>query len=197
MLNWITIHRKRLTNAELQDIQRYMQILLGQTQGTPLVVPDHLRMRTFMKREDSLTEIPYSLATFLVKDADEYEPDLWFLLPSHIGPSLDQVLSRLVDEYGFTAIHRRAGIGRRTYLRLIRDTDSSYVPSKDIIIRLALAMELSLGEASVLLNRAGYELSSFNERDLILDYCFQRYLFDIYTVNDALRRLGHAMLSRR
>lgn len=192
MLDWIRIHKERLTLSELQDIRRYISLFRGRSDDASIILSDYKRTLALMEHQNNLVTIPPSLAAFLVKDADEYDPELWFLLPPHIGPSFRQVMALLVDEYGCAKICRQAGISRRTYYKLF---DLAYIPSKDIVIRLAMAIGLSLGETHVLLNRAGHEFSKFSDRDLILDYCFQHFIYDIDAVNDALRRLGQRPLA--
>ena len=194
MFNRLRSYRFRLTREELQDIRRYIDRVQSPPDSEPTALSDGRWTRDFARRHNYLTNIPYALAAFLVDGCNGYSMYHWYDLPADMGPSFRHILSMMIDQYGLGKSCRYAGISRRAYYRLF---DPAYTPSKDLIIRIGLANQLTLGQANLLLNRAGYTLETTCERDLILDYCFQQYMFDIDIVNDALRRLGQRPLARK
>ena len=66
------------------------------------------------------------------------------------------------------------------------ESGSYYSPSRRTVIALAIALELNMDEAVDLLRRAGMALSPGNKFDLIISYCIQNGIYDIYKVNALL-----------
>ena len=50
----------------------------------------------------------------------------------------------------------------------------------------ALALKLNLDETKDLIGRAGYALSDSNMFDLIIEYCIEKQIYDLFTVNAIL-----------
>lgn len=190
MFNRTYTANPRLTRSEVEHIQQYIRVFRGHCSPTDASV----RTLYFYSYVENTTTVSPALAEFLVKDCEDYDPEIWFMLPSNIGPSFRDTLTLLVNNYGSGDLCRKAGISRRVYYQLF---EPDYRPSKDVIIRIGIATGLSLGEINVLLNRVGCKIDKFCDRDLILTYCFENDLTDIGFLNAALRRLGHAPLARK
>lgn len=101
-------------------------------------------------------------------------------------PTLQKVLFGYIDNKNATdaAIYKKAGMDRRHFSKIRSNPD--YRPSKTTVIALALALELSKKEADKLLSAAGYSLSDSETSDLVIQFCLEKNIYDIYQVNYAL-----------
>ena len=58
------------------------------------------------------------------------------------------------------------------------------------MIRLALALQLTLPEAMEFMERAGYALSFARPSDLVVTYYISRGVYDLMTIEAALYEIG-------
>lgn len=94
------------------------------------------------------------------------------------------VLFKYIDKASKTnsEIYNEAGIDRREFSSI---KCKDYVPSKDKIVCLAIALKLDISETIDLLNAGGYTLSEYINRDKIIEFCIERGL-NIETTNELL-----------
>jgi len=69
------------------------------------------------------------------------------------------------------------------------------MPRKRTILAIAFAMELTLDETQDLLKRGGYSLSPSIKEDVIIAFCFDNKIYDLFTVNEALDHYGFKPIS--
>ena len=103
------------------------------------------------------------------------------------NPSFAARLIMLVrDRFGNDApsVYRAAHISRKTYSAIV--SNELRPVSKLTAIAFALALNLSLDEAIVLLRSAGYALSEFMLEDMIIRACFVAGIHDVDKVNEIL-----------
>ncbi|MBE6146951.1 MAG: hypothetical protein E7168_01305 [Firmicutes bacterium] len=81
-------------------------------------------------------------------------------------------------------VYNKVNIDRRLFSKI--RNDYNYHPSKETVILLAIALELSEDELLDLLNSASYSLPKNNIFDLIIRFCFQKRIYDINKINELL-----------
>lgn len=103
-------------------------------------------------------------------------------------------LFKFIDSTGLTdaEVYKKAGIDRRHFSKIRCDRD--YRPKKSTALALCLALELPLEEAASLLKLAGYSLSSCDTGDLIVKFCIERRIYNLFNVNEALDYFGQKVL---
>jgi hypothetical protein len=102
-------------------------------------------------------------------------------------PTLQKVLFNFIDKKGAASdaeIYKKAGIDRRHFSKI--RSNPEYRPSKNTVLALALALELSKKETDKLLSSAGYSLSDSETFDLVIQFCIERKIYEIEQVNYAL-----------
>lgn len=100
--------------------------------------------------------------------------------------TFNQTLFNLIDKKGATdsSVYKKAGIDRRHFSKI--RSNPEYRPGKNTVIALALALELNKRETDQLLGSAGYSLSDSETFDLVIQFCLEKKIFDIHSVNQAL-----------
>ena len=100
------------------------------------------------------------------------------------------LLFRYLNRSGRTnpEIYRAAQIDRKLFSAIC--TKPHYQPSRGTVIRLALALQLTLPEAMEFMERAGYALSSARPSDLVVTYYISRGVYDLMTIEAALYEIG-------
>jgi hypothetical protein len=101
-------------------------------------------------------------------------------------PAFNQILFSFIDKKGTSDsdIYKKAGIDRRHFSKIRSNPD--YRPGKNTVVALALALELNKKEVDRLLSSAGYSLSDSDTFDLVVQFCFEKKIYDINDVNEAL-----------
>lgn len=80
-------------------------------------------------------------------------------------------------------VYNKVNMDRRLFSKL-RNED--YHPSKETVILLGLALELSISELEDLLLSASYSLPINNYFDLIIRFCFKNKIYNVLEVNELL-----------
>lgn len=107
--------------------------------------------------------------------------------------NFNELLFSYIDRSGHkdSEIYKKVDIDRKLFSK-IRCNDN-YIPRKNVIIKLCLALGLEKTEFNKLLNSAGYSLTS-SKFDLIISYCLDNKVYDISQVNDYLYTFCNASL---
>lgn len=95
-------------------------------------------------------------------------------------------LIKLVDAKGISDVqcYKKANVSKQTWHKLM--TDKHYKPNKKTAISFAVALELSLDETQNLLSSVGFILSDSNLFDVIIKYCLENKIYDVFEIDSAL-----------
>lgn len=112
----------------------------------------------------------------------------------HLEPSFSQTLFQLIKKSGYSEVevYKRANMDRRLFAKIRKD--ENYHPQKKTVLALALALQLTIEETQMFLQRAGYSLSGSQKGDAVFAYFIQHQIYDIYLLNEALFYFGEATL---
>lgn len=107
--------------------------------------------------------------------------------------NFNELLFSFIDKSGHkdSEIYKKVDIDRKLFSK-IRCNDN-YIPRKNVIIKLCLALELERADFDKLLNSAGYSLSN-SKFDKIVSYCLDNNVYDLSQVNDYLYTFCNASL---
>lgn len=100
--------------------------------------------------------------------------------------TFSEYLFSLIDASGETDadVYNRAGIDRRLFSKI--RSNNNYQPSKNTIFALAMALKLDQTKTSKLLNKAGYEFSNNKLTDIIIMFCIENNIYDLYEIDSLL-----------
>ena len=100
--------------------------------------------------------------------------------------TFQELLFKYIDKSGFSdlEIYKKAHIDRRLFSKI--KSDVNYHPSFGTVSLLALSLMLSIENYELLLKSASYSLSTNNIHNIVLRYCFEHKLYDIFYVNNLL-----------
>ncbi len=95
-------------------------------------------------------------------------------------------LIKLIDAKGISDVecYKKANVSKQTWHKLM--TDKHYKPNKKTAISFAIALELSLDEAQKLLSSVGFILSDSSLFDVIIKYCLENNIYDVFEIDSAL-----------
>lgn len=121
------------------------------------------------------------------KDAYEINQALKEL---YTKPKFSEVLIKFIDEKHMTdaECYKKAGVDRRLFSKIRSDKD--YTPSKKTVFAFILALKLNRADAQKLMESAGYSISYSYLRDVIISFCIENSIYNIYDVNSLLLEKG-------
>jgi hypothetical protein len=113
---------------------------------------------------------------------------------NNLGESFQARLLRMIDERGMTdpEVYKRANLDRKLFSKIRCSED--YIPKKKTIIALAIALRLNLDDTKDLLSSAGLTLTNSSKSDVILSFCIENGIYDIYEVNALLFQYDQPVL---
>lgn len=107
--------------------------------------------------------------------------------------NFNQILFSFTDEKGYkdSEVYKKVDIDRKLFSKI--RCNENYIPRKNVIIKLCLALGLTKNEFNKLLNSAGYSLSN-NIFDLVISYCLENNIYDLDIINNYLYTYTNAVL---
>ena len=107
--------------------------------------------------------------------------------------NFNEILFSFIDKSGCkdSEIYKKGNIDRKLFSKI--RCNSNYIPRRNVIIKLCLALGLERNDFNKLLNSAGYSLSN-NKFDRIIAYCLDYGIYDLDIVNNYLYTFCSASL---
>lgn len=96
------------------------------------------------------------------------------------------MLFKLIDDKNLkdSDVYNKVHLDRRLFSKI--RSDKNYHPSKETVILLAIALELTEKELDEILDSASYSLPKNNKYDLIIRFCFINKIFKLADINELL-----------
>ena len=145
-----------------------------------LYIEENLSINTFKRARCAKLDLMEELAVgSSYSSIDNYIDD------NKDDNKFQKLLFSYIDNKGLKDpdVYNKVNIDRRLFSKIRND---NYHPGKDTIIKLAIALNLSIDELEELLSSASYSLPKNNERDLIIRFSFINKIYNIDTINDFL-----------
>lgn len=111
-----------------------------------------------------------------------------------VGESFIDYLYRLLDRYHYSRppeMYRKAGISPDKWSKY---KNQKVLPKKDVVLAIALSMELTLAETEELLSRSNNAFSKSSLKDELIRQCIQMRYYDIRVINEELHNCGEEPL---
>ena len=107
--------------------------------------------------------------------------------------NFNDLLFSFIDEKGCkdSEIYKKVDIDRKLFSKI--RCSNNYIPRRNVIIKLCLALCLTKNDFNKLLNSAGYSLSN-STFDLVISYCLDNNIYDLEIINDYLYTYANAVL---
>ncbi|MGP1459657.1 MAG: hypothetical protein ACTTKL_10170 [Treponema sp.] len=118
-----------------------------------------------------------------------------FIKQSEKIPNFQNTLQRHIADRRLenAAIYKKACIDKKFFSKIISHKD--YVPKKQSVMALGLALELPLDDFERFLASAGYAFMPSSKADLIVKYCVMNQIYNLIEVDGILDSYGFACFS--
>lgn len=112
----------------------------------------------------------------------------------HLGESFQARLLRMIDERGLAdaEVYHRANISKQVFSKIRCSED--YIPKKKTVLALAVGLRLNLDDTKDLLAAAGFTLTNNSLFDVIMSFCIESEMYDIFEINELLFQYGQPYL---
>ena len=113
---------------------------------------------------------------------------------AQVGETWQQSLLRMIDERGMSdpEVYKRANVDRKLFSKIRCSED--YIPKKKTIVALAIALRLNMDDTRDLLASAGLMLTNNSKADVIVSFCIENGIYDIFEVNALLFKFRQPIL---
>ncbi|MGG2028671.1 hypothetical protein AB1282_23485 [Gottfriedia sp. S16(2024)] len=149
-------------------------------------------LQIYVKRH--LEEVKIEEISFSKNEVYAAEPleniEIEAFIKNKLKPTFRELLFNFIDKKNVSdpSIYKKAGIDRKHFSKI--RSIPNYLPKKNTIIALSLALELDKIEVSELLSSAGYTLSDSDLNDLVIKFFLEKNIYDIDLVSDALNHFN-------
>ena len=107
--------------------------------------------------------------------------------------NFNEVLFNYIDKSGHkdSEIYKKVDIDRKLFSKI--RCNNNYIPKKNTIIKLCIALCLKKEDFNKLLNSAGYSLSQ-NVFDNVILFCLENNIYDLDVINNYLYEICNTSL---
>ena len=120
-----------------------------------------------------------------------------FIQQSKSSLNFQNTLQQMIAEKQLenATIYKRAGIDKKFFSKII--STKNYVPKKQTVMALGLALELPLTEYERFLASAGYAFMPSSKFDLIIKFCVLHQIYNLMTVDVILNDHNEVCFAQR
>ena len=95
-------------------------------------------------------------------------------------------LADLIAEKGMTSVecYKKANVSKQTWYKI--ETDPNYKPNKKTVLSFSIALKLTLPQTQSLLSSVGFVLSNSSLFDVIIMYCIENKIYNVYEIDSIL-----------
>ena len=103
-----------------------------------------------------------------------------------VEETFTEYMLRVIAEKGYdeTDVYHNVFMDRKLFNKI--RNDPLYQPSKRTALLIAIALRLTIPETQELLGKAGFVLTHCSKTDLIVEFCIQQGIYDIFEINELL-----------
>lgn len=130
-------------------------------------------------------KLPFRYGT--VPESDRWKNELsGYITKRKDRNSFAVLLSRMREERGLTPaqLYTAALIDRRVYSKMMSSV--MYHPSRGTVLSFAFALRVSRDELDELMASAGYCISNTSVEDLVIQFCIEKQIYNLFEVNELL-----------
>ena len=184
--------RRRGNRKEFAGFQ-HLNTSFSDAAAAPSAAPSFAEAEEAVLREESFRDsapaFPRPARSGKKKEKSSLED-----IVNNLGESFQKRLLRMIDERGMTdpEVYKRANLDRKLFSKI--RCSENYIPKKKTIVALAIALRLNLDDTRDLLASAGLLLTNNSKSDLIVIFCLENGIYDIYEVNALLFKFGEPVL---
>lgn len=104
----------------------------------------------------------------------------------NLDESFSLKLLKLIDAKGMDEVrcYKHANVSKQTWYKIMND--KFYKPNKKTVISFAISLKLTLEETQSLLESVGFVLSNSSLFDVIIMYCLENGIYDVYEIDSVL-----------
>ena len=112
----------------------------------------------------------------------------------NLGESFQTRLLRMIDERGLkdAQVYHGANLSKQVFSRI--RCSENYIPTKRTVLALAIGLKLNLDDARDLLASAGYALTDNSAIDLIVRFCIENEIYNMFEVNQIVFKYTQSYL---
>ena len=166
------------------DISQYIDALYAEDTFYEMCLP--LAAAPFEYQEKRLKCAEASCSPFPTGDLES--------LLDETDAGFSETLLQFIARSGKTnsEVYTRANIDRKLFSKI--KNNPNYTPKKSTVLAFAIALELSLDDTQLLLERAGYTLTHASKFDIVVEYFIVHEIYDLFLINEALYEFDQPLI---